>query len=399
MASLLNWLCQLSAVTRFGLISMPQRRGSSAAAAFGIAGVVAVLVGVMSIAVGFRRAMAASASPETAMVLRGGADNELVSGLGRQSTRIITDAPGVERNKAGPLASPELFVIITVPKISTGSDVNVPLRGVGPTAFDVRTHLSILQGRMFEWGRDEVIVGVGASREFAGLRLGDKLKVGQNLWSVVGVFSAGGGVADSEIWADAEVLRGAYHRGDVFQSVYVKLTSPEAFKEFKDALTSDPRLNVQVLRQSEFYAEQSDAVTKLVTTLGYLIAVLMAIGAVFGALNTMYTSVSARTREIATLRALGFGSGPVVAAIMLEAISLALFGGVLGAVLSFLLLNGAHTATMNMQSFSQMTFSLAVTPRLLAEGVIWATLIGACGGLLPAFRAARMPIADALRAL
>ena len=399
MAGPLNWISQVGAVTEFGLLSMPRRRGSVAAATFGIAGVVAVLVGVLSIATGFRRAMAASGSPDAALVLRSGADSEMVSGFSRDSTRIIADAPGVARTQAGPLASAELFVIINLPKISTGSDVNVPLRGVERPAVLVRDGLKIVAGRMFEWGKDEVIVGLGAAREFSGLQVGDRLKVGSSYWPVVGIFSAGGGAADSEIWSDAAVLQAAYRRGDSFQSVFVKLTSPDAFNKFKDALTTDPRLNAEVFRQTDYYAEQSTSVTKLITTLGYLIASLMAVGAVFGALNTMYSSVSARTREIATLRALGFGSSAVVVSVMLESTALALFGGALGAGLSYLAFNGFHTATMNWQSFSQITFSLAVTPQLLIQGVVLATIIGIIGGLLPAIRAARQPIAVALREL
>ena len=399
MAGPANWISQISAVTKFGLLSMPQRRGSVSAATFGIAGVVAVLVGVLSIAAGFRRAMSASGSPDAALVLRSGADSEMVSGLGRPSTRIIADAPGVARTAAGPLASAELFVIINLPKISTGSDVNVPLRGVEHAALLVRDKLRIVDGRMFDWGKDEVIVGLGAAREFSGLRVGDRIKVGRYDWPVVGIFTAGGGAAESEIWSDAAVLQAAYNRGDSFQSVYVRLKSPESFNAFKDALTTDPRLSAEVMRQSDYFADQSTAVTRLITTLGYLIASLMAVGAVFGALNTMYSSVSARTREIATLRALGFGSGAVVASVMLESVALALLGGTIGAVLSYVAFNGFHTATMNWQSFSQITFSLAVTPQLLVQGVVWATLIGGIGGLFPALRAARQPIAAALREL
>jgi putative ABC transport system permease protein len=399
MAGPANWISQIAAVTKFGLLSMPQRRGSVSAATFGIAGVVAVLVGVLSIAAGFRKAMAASGSPDAALVLRSGADSEMVSGLGRPSTRIIADAPGVARTDAGPLASAELFVIINLPKLSTGSDVNVPLRGVERAAILVRDQMKVVDGRMFDWGKNEVIVGLGAAREFSGLRVGDRIKVGRYEWPVVGIFTAGGGAAESEIWSDAAVLQAAYNRGDSFQSVYVKLKSPESFNAFKDALTTDPRLNTEVMRQSDYFADQSTAVTKLITTLGYLIASLMAVGAVFGALNTMYSSVSARTREIATLRALGFGSGAVVVSVMLESVALALLGGAIGAVLSYVAFNGFHTATMNWQSFSQITFSLAVTPELLIQGVVWATLIGAIGGLFPALRAARQPIAAALREL
>jgi putative ABC transport system permease protein len=394
-----NWLSQVASVSKFGLLSMPQRRGSVAAAVFGIAGTVAVLVGVLSMGVGFRRALLSSGSPDAAIVLRSGADSEMVSGFLRESTRIIADAPGVAHTAEGALASPELFVIINLPKRSTGTDANVPMRGVERAALKVRDRLRLLEGRMFDWGKNEVIVGAGAASEFSGLDLGTKLRVGRHEWPIVGIFAAGGGTAESEIWTDASVLQAAYKRGDTFQSVYVKLTSPGAFQTFKDGLTTDPRLNVKVLRQTDYYAEQSTAVTKLITTLGYLIAALMAIGAVFGALNTMYSSISARTREIATLRALGFGSGAVVVSVMIESLALAAIGGGLGAALAFLVFNGLHTSTMNWNSFAQVTFAFAVTPELLVQGIIWAVLIGLIGGLFPALRGARLPIAAALREL
>jgi putative ABC transport system permease protein len=399
MAGPINWLSQVASVTKFGLLSIPQRLGSVSAAVIGIAGVVAVLVGVLSIAVGFRKTMTASGAPDAAIVLRTGADSEMVSGFLRENTRIIADAPGLARSDKGPLASAELFVIINLPKRSTGTDANVPLRGVEDEAFKVRDKFKMVEGRRFEPGKDEVIVGTGAAGQFAGLEVGNKIKVGRYEWPVVGIFSAGGGTAESEIWTDATVLQGTYHRGDSFQSVYTKLSSPAAFQQFKDALTTDPRLNVKVLRQTDYYAEQSTAVTKLITTLGVLIASLMAIGAVFGALNTMYSAVSARTREIATLRALGFGSGSVVVSVMLESLVLALLGGAIGASLAYLAFNGFQTATMNFQSFSQVTFAFQVTPELLIRGIVWATAIGLVGGLFPALRAARLPIAAALREL
>jgi len=399
MAGPINWLAQVGSVTKFGLLSIPQRRGSVSAAVIGIAGVVAVLVGVLSIAVGFRKTMNASGSPDAAIVLRSGADSEMVSGFLRENTRVIADAPGLAVSDKGPLASAELFVIINLPKKSTGTDANVPLRGVEDQAFKVRDTFKIVEGRRFEPGKDEVIVGIGAARQFAGLEVGNHIKVGRYEWPVVGTFSAGGGTAESEIWTDATVLQGAFHRGDSFQSVYTKLASPTSFQQFKDALTTDPRLNVKVLRQTDYYAEQSTAVTKLITTLGFLIASLMAIGAVFGALNTMYSAVSTRTREIATLRALGFGSGAVVVSVMIESVALDLLGGALGATLAYLAFNGFQTATMNFQSFSQVTFAFQVTPQLLIQGILWATVIGLVGGLFPALRAARLPIAAALREL
>lgn len=399
MAGPVNWLLQVGSVTWFGLMGIPRRVGSVAAAVFGVAGVVAVMVGVLSIAAGFSRAMMASGSPEGVIVIRGGADGEMVSGFSREQTRLIADAPGLARSAAGPLASAELFVIINLPKRSTRTDANVPFRGVERAAFEVRDQLEFVEGRTFEPGKNEVIVGVGAAQEFAGLDIGKSLKIGRYEWPVVGRFSAGGGSAESEIWTDASVLQSAYQRGDSFQSVHARLSSPGAFETFKDALAADPRLNVKVLRQAEYYAEQSRAVTTLIRTLGFLVAVLMAVGAVFAALNTMYSSVSARTREIATLRALGFGSAAVVVAVLLESIALALLGGSFGAAAAYVAFHGFQTATMNWQSFSQITFAFMVTPELLVQGIVWATLIGVIGGLFPAWRAARLPIAGALREL
>jgi putative ABC transport system permease protein len=394
---MINWLSQVASVTKFGLLSIPQRRGSVAAATIGIAGVVGVLVGVLSMAVGFKQAMSASASADSAIVLRSGADNEMSSGLGLEETRLIADAPGLARDQAGSLASAELFVIINLPKRSSGTDANVPMRGVAPAAFKVRDKLKFLQGRPFEPGKNELVVGVGAAQEFSGLEVGKKLKIGRNEWDVVGMFSAGGGTAESEVWTDATVLQGAYHRGNSFQSVYAKLAAPDAFIQFSNSIATDPRLSVKVLRQADYYASQSTMLTNLITTLGFLVASLMAVGAVFGALNTMYNSVSARTREIATLRALGFGSGAVVVSVMIESVVLALIGGALGAAVAYFAFNGFHTGTMNWQSFSQVTFAFQVTPELLGRGILWATFIGLIGGLFPAIRAARLPIAAALR--
>ena len=281
-----------------------------------------MLVGVLSIAAGFRQAMSVSGSPDGAIVLRSGADSEMVSGLSHDETRIIADAPGVARNASGPLASAELFVIIDLPKRSTGTDANVPLRGVEHVRPGrAGQHEDHRAAGCLAGARTKSSSGEGAVQEFAGLDVGSKIKVGRYEWPVVGIFTANGGAAESEIWTDAKVLQDAYNRGDSFQSVSVKLNSPAAFQQFKDSLTSNPQLNVQVSRQSDYYAEQSETMTRLITTLGYSIAFLMALGAVFGALNTMYSAVAARTREIATLRALGFGGGAVVVSLMLESLA------------------------------------------------------------------------------
>jgi putative ABC transport system permease protein len=399
MAPLFNWLSQVASVTKLSLQTLLERKGAAAAATFGIAGVVAVLVATLSIAQGFQRTLMASGDPSTALVMRTGADTEMMSFLRGEETRIIGDAPGIPHSPRGPLTSPELFVVINLPKRSTGTDANVPLRGVTPVAFDVHDSVRITAGRPFEPGRNEIIVGLGAVHEFAGLDLGATIKVGRSEWTVVGIFSAGGGTAESEIWTDATILQGAYQRGNSFQSALVKLASPEALPQLKAALGADPRLNLKVVSQTEYFADQSTTVYNLITGLGTLVASLMAVGAVFGALNTMYTAVSARTREIATLRALGFGSSPVVVSVMAESLLLALVGGALGAGVAYVAFDGYRAATMNWQSFSQVAFAFAVTPGLLIQGIAYATVIGLIGGLFPAIRAARLPIAKALREL
>ena len=390
-------LIQIFSVALFNLRSLPERKAAALTAAIGIAGVVGVLVGVLAIAQGFRRAMTVSGSPEIAVVLRSGADSEMTSGLERDAVRTIGDAPGLARNAAGPLSSAELAVIMTLPKRSTGTDANVPLRGVQQGAFDVRGNITMVAGRRFETGRNEVMVGSGAARAFAGLDSGSQLKVGLNTWDVVGIFAANVGIAESEIWADTAVLQPAYHRNNSFQSVYVRLTSASAYQEFKDALTTDPKLNVKVSRLSDFYEEQSTAVTKFITTIGVFIASLMGLGALFGALNTMYSAVAGRTREIATLRALGFGRGAVVCSVLVESVLLSILGGALGAAAAYLLFDGYRASTINWQTFSQVTFAFKVTPLLLGQAIAFATLIGIVGGLFPAIRAARLPISAGLR--
>lgn len=399
MAGPLNWLSQITAVTAFNIRTLPQRMGSSATAIFGIAGVVAVMVGVLSIAQGILQTMNNSASADNVVVLRSGSNTELMSILLGDDTRIIAEAPGLARNESGAISSPELFVIINLLKRATGTDANVPLRGVSRNALDVRDSFRVVEGRMFEWGLNEVIVGVGALIEFQGLEVGSTITVAQEEWPVVGIFETGGGLAETEIWVDASVLQPAYRRGNSYQAVYAKLESPGAYQEFKDALTSDPRLNVKPMRESEYYEAQSAMLYKLVTGLGTLIAVIMGFGAVFGALNTMYTAVSSRAREIATLRALGFHSSPVVISVLMESLLLALIGGVIGATAAWWVFDGFRAATLNFTSFSQVAFAFDVSLSLLVRGIVFAMVIGLVGGLFPALRAARQPVANALREL
>ena len=393
----MNWLAQVLSIAAFNLRSVPARLGPAISAAVGIAGVVTVLTGVLAIASGFEKAMTVSGSPDAAIVLRTGSDSEMTSGVSRDEARLIAEAPGVIRTPEGAAASAELFVIIDLPKHSTGTSANVPLRGVGPSAFTVRGNIEMVQGRRFELGKNEVIAGSGAARAFAGLEMGNHIKIGQNTWDVVGIFTAGGGIAESEIWTDAAVLQPAYNRPEGFQSVYVRLESEASFTEFKDALTANPQLRVRTAKLSDHYAEQSTLTSGFIKRIGVFIAVMMAFGALFGALNTMYSAVSARTREIATLRALGFGAAPVIVSVLVESLALALIGGVAGAGLAWLAFDGYQAATMNFQTFSQVTFAFAVTPPLLLTAIVIAAVLGLFGGLFPAIRAARMPIASALR--
>ncbi len=395
----MNWLSQTIAVTGVTLRSISQRLGSSVVAIIGISGVVIVFTAVLSIAEGFRKAMQGTGDPQTVIVLRSGSDTEMTSGFGGEEARLIAETPGIEQGPDGVHASPELFVIVGHALKRSGTDANVPLRGVTPAALSVRPSLKIVEGRMFTPGTNEIVVGKAASRQFMNLTVGTDVRWGDSSWKVVGVFDANGSVAESEIWCDARVLQSAYRRGNSYQSVYVRLASVDGFQAFKDALTTNPRLQITVIREPDYFSQQSEILQNIIRGLGYGIAILMAIGAVFGALNTMYSAVANRTREIATLRALGFGSMPVVISVLAEAILLSLIGGIIGGGLAWIAFDGYQTATMNWQSFSQVAFAFAVTPALLATGLTFAVIMGFIGGLFPAIRAARLPVVTALRQL
>ena len=326
----MNWLSQTLAVTSVTLRSIPQRLGASVVAIIGIGGVVIVFTAVLSIAEGFAAAMRGTGDPRTVIVMRSGSDTEMTSGFGGDTARLIMDTPGILRDEHGAVASPELFVIVGHPTKKDTSDANLPLRGVSPAVLKVRPSVSIVEGRMLTPGTNEIVVGRAASQQFAGLTVGSTQHWGQNTWQVVGIFDANGSVAESEIWCDARVLQPAYRRGNSYQSVYVRLDKREGFQAFKDALTSNPQLSVTAVREPDYYAAQSEVLHMIITTIGFIIAGLMGIGAIFGAVNTMYTAVAARTREIATLRALGFGSFSVVFSVLTEAVVLAVVGGLIG---------------------------------------------------------------------
>lgn len=394
---MLNWIRQTVAVTALNLRTIPRRLGSSGVAIIGIAGVVVVLVSVLSIATGFTAAMRGSGSPSRAIVMRSGADSEMTSGLGGPEVDVIKQAPGMRRDGSTALASAELFVVIDLPKRSTNTGANVPMRGIERTTLQVRDEVSLIEGRMFEFGTNEVIAGRGASGQFAGLTVGQEVRSGQNTWKVVGIFEADGGVAETEIWCDGRLLQGAYRRGNTYQTVLARLDGADSFDTFRDWLTANPQVNVQVRRETEYYAQQSQSLSRLITGVGFGIAALMGIGAVFGAILTMYTAVSTRSREIATLRALGFNATSVVVSVMAESLTLGALGGVIGGIGAYLAFNGYQTSTMNFQTFSQVAFAFQVTPDLLGLGLAYSLMMGLIGGLFPAIRAARLPIPTALR--
>ena len=380
----------------YNLRSMVVRKGTAAMTAMGIAMVVAVFVMTLSIAQGFRATLVASGSPQNAIVLRKGATSENVSAVLKPQLPLVEAMPQIARGAdARPLASPELVVIISLPRTTDNNPANVPLRGVGPKAFEVRDTLAFLEGRRFAPGTREINVGRQAVGRFKGLALGSDVKFGSTTWKVVGVFAADDSSFESEVWGDIDLMMPAFQRNG-YQSVTVKLTDPSAFEAFEAAMAADPRLNLKPQREREYYEAQSSTTATLIRIFATFVTAILSIGAVFGAMNTMYAAVAYRTREIGTLRALGFSRLRIVGAFLTESVALALVGGVIGCVLA-LPVHGLSTGAMNMASFSELAFKFRITPALLAGGMIFSALMGAVGGLLPALRAARIPVARALR--
>jgi len=383
----------------YNVRSVRQRWTSGIVAVLGIAGAVGVFVAMLSMARGFKATLVASGSPGNAIVLRAGAASEMISIITVNDVQAIQNAPGVERGEGGPRVSPEVVVIAAFPLKKTGTDANVQVRGVSPRVLEIRDRVRITQGRMFGAGLNELIAGRNVAGTYAGLDLGSSVKFGGGTWTVVGIFDAGGSAFDSELWCDALVLNQVYKRPqNVFQSMTVHLTSEAGFPAFKDALTSDPRLSVQAERERDYYEKNSRALTTMITVLGTLVAFVMGIGAVFGALNTMYSAVSERTREIGTMRALGFGGGSVVTSFVFESVFIAGLGGLVGCA-AVLPINGWTTGTINFETFSHLAFAFRVTPGLMGIGIVFALMMGLIGGLPPAIRAVRRPVAAALREL
>jgi len=384
----------------YNVRSVRARWTSAIVAVLGIAGTVGVFIAMLSLARGFRATLVASGSADNAIILRAGATSEMMSGVALDQVKILQDAPGVARGTDGsPSITSEVVVVAPFPLKSTGTDANVQVRGVSANVLTIRRNAKIVQGRMFQPGLAELVVGRNANTTYNGLTVGNTVDFGGGHWKVVGVFDAGGSAFDSEVWCDARVLDDVYKRPtNVFQSATVHLTSPAALQQFKDYVTADPRLSVDVTREIDYYAKQSNRMTTLINILGGLVASVMAIGAIFGALNTMYSAVSERGREIATMRALGFGAVAVVFSFLIEAFIISFVGGAVGC-LAVLPLNGLTTATMNWQTFSNMAFAFKITSGLLVGGIIFALVMGLLGGLPPALRAAARPVAIALREL
>jgi len=388
---------QLMAVISMSLRSVPQRLGASSVIVIGIAGVVAVLVSVLAMGSGFRHTLADSGRADRVIILRGGSDAELNSNLTRTDIATVSNAPGLAQDADGKaLLSSELVTVVNVPKIDTGTDANVTLRGVGLKLAEVRPELKIVAGRMFRPAVRELIAGAGAAKQFRGLIVGSVLHLRNADWTVTGLFTTNGDVHESELLADADTVGSSVERNG-YSSAIGLLTAPAEFTRFKDALTQDPQVKVDVQREPDYYAAQSQGLTKTINIVGNTVAIIMAIGAMFGALNTMYSAVAARGLEIATLRAIGFGALPVLLSVMIEALLLSLLGGIIGAALAWQFFNGHSVSTLG-GAFAQVVFQLTVTPGLILTGIGWACIIGLLGGFFPALRAARLPVAEALRA-
>ena len=384
----------------YNVRSVGARWTTAVVSVLGIAGTVGVFLAMLAMAQGFRATLVASGSPDNVIILRAGADSEMTSAIDHEQVRIIGDAPLIARAADGsPLVSPEVVVVGAFPLISTGTDANVQIRGVYERVLEVRPNLELTEGRFFTPGLAELVVGSNAVTTYRGFSLGETVEIGGQDWRVVGILDAGGSAFDSEVWCDANLLNQTFSRPEgIYQSVTARLQSTNDFTDFKDTLTADPRMTVDVTGEQAYYAKQSQAVSMLITTLGCLVAIVMAVGAVFGALNTMYSAVASRAREIATLRALGFGGFSVVTSFVIESILIALIGGVLGCI-AVLPLNGFTAGTMNWQTFSHLAFAFKVTPSLMIWGFAFAAFMGFVGGLFPALRAARLPVAAALREL
>jgi putative ABC transport system permease protein len=408
-----NTFSQIGAVTAMNVRNIPERWASSLVAVVGIGSVTLVLIAVLSIAAGFRQALELSGSNDVAVILRSGATNEMSSGFGQNQVTLISEGPGVKMEGGKPIFSAELYVLTEGKLKGKDTGANLPFRGVGSAAPSLRKSFKIEDGRMLKDGTTEIIVGKGVATNYE-LNVGtadnpryEPIKVGKSVrwgnanWVIVGIFSDDGGIAESEAWGDARLVQQVWNRGTSFQSVRVRLTddSEATFKKFKDTLTKNPQLQVSIQREPQFYAEQQQLMSTLINGAGWVFAFMMGFAAILAAVNTMYNAVASRVREIATLRAMGFGASPVVFSVLVESMLLGAAGGLLGGILALLFLNGMQSSTMNFQTFSQITYAFTVTPELMVRGIIYGLLLTFIAGVLPSIRAARMPITSGLREL
>jgi putative ABC transport system permease protein len=395
-----NAIEQIGAVTAMNIRNIPERWSSSLVAVLGIGGVTLVLVALLSIGAGFRAALEGSGSEDVAMIMRAGAPSEMGSFFDNNAVTAITNAPNIQRNaKKELMISPEVFGVVAVPLRGKDTDAQLPFRGVGPMAVQLRKEFKVVQGRMFKPGTTEIVVGDGAAQQYVGLDVGKKVRWLNTDWEIVGRFTDDGGLAESEAWADAPVLQQAWRRGPTFQTIRAKLAQGTSLKALKDVLTKNPQLTVDVTSEKQFYVDQQKAMSKLINNIGLWIGIIMGLAALFAALNTLESAVASRVREIATLRAMGFGAGPVVFSVLVEAMILGAIGGLVGGVVAFLFLNGITSSTLNFASFSQITYAFTVTPLLLLLGIAYGLALCLLAGILPGIRAARMPITSGLREL
>lgn len=390
-------ILQIWAVIRINVKSIPQRFWMSSSTVLAIALVVAVLLGFLAMANGFQKTIKGTGSTSVAIILRAGSQAELNSVLTRDQQRIIEEAPGIAARNETPLASGELYVVVDGVKKASNTKANLPLRGISAQGLAVRDGVSIVEGRMFSPGSNEVVVGAALLREFSGFELGREVRFGTSTWKVVGVFEAEGSVFESELWGDLPVIQSLFNRGNSVQVIRARLTSPDSITALQDALKDDPRLDVDVFSEAEYFADQAAQTTGLIQYLGWPLGIAMALGALAGALNTMYSSVAARASEIATLRAIGFGGFPSFVGTLIEALVLAVLGAILGVLFAWAVFDGFSASTLG-GSFTQVVFTFRLGPSVVLQAIILALTVGLIGGFLPALRAARQPIAAAFNA-
>ncbi|WP_444936921.1 ABC transporter permease [Microbulbifer sp. JMSA004] len=388
-------IAQIVSVTLMNLGSLRRRLWMSLAMVFASAVVVAILLAFLAMAKGFEATMSGAGSSQIAILMREGAASEINSVILQDQVNLIAESAGVARDTNSPVVSPELYVIVDGLKKSTGTEANIPLRGLNETGMAMRNNMRMVEGRMFTPGTNEMIVGEGVLREFNGFEIGKEVRFGKNLWTVVGVFSTGGNIFESELWADIKIIQSHYNRGNSYQSIRLQLENNGDLKPIQETIKREPRLNLEAQTEQEYFASQGKQL-QYIATFGWIISSVMALGALAGALNTMYTSVADRAREIATLRALGFSNFSAFCGTIAEAMVLAVAGGLLGSLAAYLFFDGLNTSTLG-GSFTQVVFSFEMSPDLFVQGAVLALVIGFISGFFPAWRAARMPVVVAFR--